>query len=137
MLTLFRATVGMHGSSDALLYFDGTLTFDELDARSDAFAESLLATGFSARDRVALYLQNDPSFVIALLGIWKAGGAAVVMNPMYRQREVNYLLSDSGATVLVCLDERYKDVITDVIAGGDSYLQHVFISSPRDDQTRD
>ncbi|WP_064689575.1 AMP-binding protein [Rhodococcus qingshengii] len=137
MLTLFRTAVGLRENSDAIRYFDGILTYGELDARSDAFAITLLATGFSARDRVALYLQNDPAFIIALLGTWKAGGAAVVINPMYRQREVTDLLSDSGATVLVCLDEAYEDVVADVIAVGSSHLQHVFISSPRDDQSRD
>ncbi|MFE7423323.1 class I adenylate-forming enzyme family protein [Rhodococcus sp. NPDC057529] len=136
MLALFAATVEAHGSDDAIRYFDGTLTFDELQARSDAFAVHLLAHGLSAGDRVALYLQNNPSFVIALLGAWKAGGAAVVVNPMYRQREVGYLLADSGATVLVCLDELY-DVVTDIVRGGETRLRHVVVSSPRDDQRRD
>jgi long-chain acyl-CoA synthetase len=137
MLALFRDTVDSHGTKNAVLYFDGALTFDELDTRSDGFAAHLLTNGFSGESRVALYLQNNPSFVIALLGVWKAGGAAVVVNPMYRQRELEYLLSDSGATVLVCLDELYQEVVTHVIASGKTQVKHVIISSPRDDQTRD
>jgi long-chain acyl-CoA synthetase len=45
----------------------------ELDELSDAFAVALLEEGLSAGDRVALYLQNVPQFVIGLLATWKAG----------------------------------------------------------------
>ncbi|UNB55998.1 AMP-binding protein [Mycolicibacterium sp. YH-1] len=137
MLTLFEVTVGTSGKGDAIKYFDGSLTFDQLDARSEAFAEHLVDNGFAHGDRVALYLQNDPSFFIALLGAWKAGGAVVVINPMYRQREVSYLLKDSAASMLVCLDELYESVIAEVLREGDTQVRHVVVTSPRDDQTRD
>ena len=52
---------------------------------------------------MGLYLQNVPQFVIGLVGTWKAGGIAVNINPMNRERELELLLHDSGARVLVCL----------------------------------
>ena len=64
-----------------------------------------------AGDRVALYLQNVPQFVIGMLATWKAGGIAVPVNPMNRARELEAVLSDSGARVLLCLESLYRDVV--------------------------
>ena len=61
----------------------------------------LLDGGSPAGDRVALYLQNVPQYVIAMLGTWKAGGICVAINPMNKARELDQMLSDSGAAVLV------------------------------------
>lgn len=137
ILSMFRETVRRHPQRPAILYFDGLLTFAELDRSSDAFAAHLLAGGFAAGDRLALYTQNDPGFVIALVGAWKAGGSVVVMNPMYRRREVEYLLADSGAVAVVCLDELYDDVVKEIIADGVSTLRQVIVLSARDHQSRD
>ena len=66
-------------------------------------------------DRVALYLQNVPQFVVALLAIWKLGAVAVPINPMLREREVAYLLADSEATALICLQELWHAVAAKVV----------------------
>ncbi|MGD9529097.1 MAG: class I adenylate-forming enzyme family protein [Pseudonocardia sp.] len=109
-LAMFRATVERNPDGDAIRYFDGRITYCELDELTDAFAAGLLDDGFAAGERVALYLQNVPQFVIGLVGTWKAGGIAVSINPMNRERELELLLTDSGATVLVCLEALYRDV---------------------------
>jgi long-chain acyl-CoA synthetase len=70
----------------------------------------LTEAGFAPGDRMGLYVQNDPAFVIGLLGAWKAGGAAVAINPMNKARELRHLLVDSGARALLCLDELYDAV---------------------------
>ena len=77
----------------------------------------LLAYGFSAGDRLAVYLQNVPQFVIAMVAAWKAGGVMVSINPMSRTRELSYLLKDSGATVLVALEALYDEVAREVVPG--------------------
>ncbi len=136
MLTMFRESVRRYADAPAIRYFDGTLTFAELDRRSDALAAHLIAHGFAKGDRLALYTQNDPGFVIGLLGAWKAAGSAIVMNPMYRRREVEYLLVDSGATALICLDELYHTVVKELVADGMLALRQVIVMSGRDHQTR-
>ena len=55
----------------------------------DAFAAGLADAGFSPGERVALFLQNVPQFIIAMLGTWKAGGIAVAVNPMNKDRELD------------------------------------------------
>jgi long-chain acyl-CoA synthetase len=134
-LSMFRATVERNPEGDVIRYFDGRITLRELDGLSDAFAAGLLESGFSAGDRVALYLQNVPQFVIALVGTWKAGGIAVSINPMNRGRELNLLLRDSGATVLVCLQGLYRDVAAAVV--GDTDVATVITTSELEYQTRD
>ncbi|GAB46974.1 class I adenylate-forming enzyme family protein [Mobilicoccus pelagius] len=137
MLDLFGSTVARHGGRPAVRYFDGTLTFRDLDERSSALAHHLLDQGFGAGDRLALYTQNDPAFLVGLLGTWKAGGVAVAVNPMNKARELTYLLTDSGAVALLCLDELWTDVAREVVEGGGTEVRIVVTVSASDDQARD
>jgi long-chain acyl-CoA synthetase len=133
-LAMFRAAVGRHPDGDAIRYFDGRISYRELDELTDAFAVGLRDAGLAVGDRVALYLQNVPQFVIGLVGTWKAGGIAVSINPMNRQRELELLLSDSGARVLVCLQGLYREVAAEVV--GRTSVQTVITTSELDHQTR-
>ena len=109
-LSMFRASVSRNPDGDIIRYFGGRITARELDELSDAFAVALTDLGVGAGDRVALYLQNVPQFVIGMLAAWKVGGIAVPVNPMNRARELDAVLRDSGARVLVCLQGLYRDV---------------------------
>jgi long-chain acyl-CoA synthetase len=133
-LAAFQATVERNPQGDAIRYFDGRITYRELDQLTDAFAAGLADSGFTKGDRVALYLQNVPQFVIGLVGTWKAGGIAVSINPMNRERELQQLLADSGARVLVCLQGLYRDVAASVI--GNTGVQTVITTSELEYQTR-
>ena len=133
-LAAFQATVERNPQGDAIRYFDGRITYRELDQLTDAFAAGLADSGFTKGDRVALYLQNVPQFVIAQIGTWKAGGIAVSINPMNRERELELLLTDSGARVLVCLQGLYRDVAASVI--GNTGVQTVITTSELEYQTR-
>jgi len=137
MLGLFRASAARAPGQVALRYFDGALTVSELDRASDALALVLLDRGFRRGDRLAIYTQNNPGFVISLLAAWKAGGGAVAVNPMNKSRELAFLLADSGATALLCLDSLYADVARDVIASGQTRVDTVVTTSELDWQTRD
>ena len=117
-LSMFRASVSRNPDGDIVRYFGGRITARELDELSDAFAVALAGLGVQAGDRVALYLQNVPQFVIAMLAAWKAGGIAVPVNPMNRARELDTVLRDSGARVLVCLEGLYRDVARAVVQDG-------------------
>ena len=123
-LSMFRASVSRNPDGDLIRYFGGRITARELDELSDAFAVALAGLGVRAGDRVALYLQNVPQFVIGMLATWKAGGIAVPVNPMNRARELDAVLRDSGARVLLCLQSLYRDVARSVVddAGQDTIV---------------
>ncbi|WP_286960140.1 MULTISPECIES: AMP-binding protein [Arsenicicoccus] len=137
VLAAFAATVARDGGAPAIRYFDGVLTYADLDARSSALAAHLVDEGFAAGDRLAVYTQNDPAFVVALLAAWKARGVAVMVNPMNKTDELAYLLGDSGATALVCLDELWESVAAPLVGSGATQVRCVITVAATDDQTRD
>ncbi|MBM9458910.1 AMP-binding protein [Nocardioides sp. zg-536] len=126
-LDMFRAGLAQDPEGDAVRYFDGALSRRELDEQSDALASGLLASGFAPGDRLAVYLQNVPQFVVAVIAAWKAGGVLVSINPMSRARELTYLLQDSGATALIALESLYDEVARDVVP--DSSVRLVLTTS--------
>jgi long-chain acyl-CoA synthetase len=113
-LSMFRAAAVRNPDGDIIRYFGGRITARELDELSDAFAVALADLGVRAGDRVVLYLQNVPQFVIGMLATWKVGGIPVPVNPMNRARELDAVLRDSGTRVLVCLQSLYRDVASQV-----------------------
>ena len=133
-LEMFKAGVTADPSGVAIKYFDGVLTRQELDEQSDALATGLLSKGFSAGDRLAVYLQNVPQFLVCMVGAWKAGGVMVSINPMSRVRELTYLLKDSGAKVLVCLEALYDEIAGDVVP--DTSVELVLTTSELEYQSR-
>ncbi|MDQ1632877.1 MAG: long-chain acyl-CoA synthetase [Frankiaceae bacterium] len=133
-LQMFEAGLAADPSGVAIAYFDGILTRAELDGQSDALATALLANGFTSGDRLAVYLQNVPQFLVCMVGAWKAGGVMVSINPMSRTRELSYLLKDSGAKVLVCLESLYDEVARDVVP--DTDVELVLTTSELEYQTR-
>jgi long-chain acyl-CoA synthetase len=79
---------------------DLRFTFAELDAAAARVATLLDKAGIEPGDRVGLMLPNTPAFAIAFYGIMYGGAVAVPMNPLLKDREVAYCLSNSGARAL-------------------------------------
>ena len=93
------------------LYFKGsTLSYGELERRSDALAAALLSLGIGSGDRVALIMPNSPQMVIGELGIWKAGAIAVPMNPLYTVHELEHALNECGAVLAIVLTPFYAKI---------------------------
>jgi long-chain acyl-CoA synthetase len=90
--------------------FDRRISYRALGDLSDRFAGSLVRQGLRPGDRVAIMLPNQPQFVVAAYGIWKAGGVLVQTNPLYKGRDLAFNLKDSGARFLVGLSRLYKEV---------------------------
>ncbi|AHH95591.1 AMP-binding protein [Kutzneria albida] len=116
MLAVFRLSAAESPERVAVRYFDSALTYADLDRLSDALAVHLLDNGFQRGDRIAVQLQNMPQFAIAVLAGWKAGGILVPVNPMYTERELTTILTDSGATAVVGLERLWDKVIAPSVA---------------------
>lgn len=114
-LSMFKASLARSPGSPLIHYFDASVSMAEADRMSDALACGLRDLGIGQGDRVALYLQNVPQFLLAMLAGWKAGATLVSINPMNKARELEVLLADSGAKVLVCLESLYADVAASVV----------------------
>jgi long-chain acyl-CoA synthetase len=118
-LEMFRATAERRPDGVAMHYFDNPIAYRELDELSDALAAGLADRGLEPGDRVALYLQNVPQFVMAMLAAWKAGAIVVTINPMLKSRELTTLLTDSRARALVALESLWHEVGKGVVPGTD------------------
>ena len=134
-LAAFRAAVATGPQRPMLVYFDSVVTYGDVDRMSDAFAAALTDRGFRRGDRIALYLQNIPQYVIALLAAWKVGAIAVAINPMLTPREVSKLLDDSSPSVLVALDELHTPELAEVL--NNSTVRWVITTSASDRQAAD
>lgn len=116
-LSLFRAAALENATRPCLLWPEGRLSYAEVDEASDALAVALLERGVEAGDRVGVFLQNQPEFVITLLGAWKAAGILVPINPMLKESELRYQLSDSGTRALVSDAALFHSVGAAAVAG--------------------
>lgn len=103
-------------SAPAIYYFEEKITFEQLNEYASRFATLLERWGIGKGDRVALYLQNNPQFLIALYAAWKRGAVVVPLNPMLKEKELEYHLNDSGAKALVCLESLYEVYGRNVVA---------------------
>jgi long-chain acyl-CoA synthetase len=79
---------------------DAQLSYAQLDTASQHIAGLLAARGIGPGDRVGIMLPNVPHWGILYYGVLRAGAVAVPMNPLLKEREVAYYLSDSGAGLL-------------------------------------
>jgi long-chain acyl-CoA synthetase len=89
------------GEKAAIVWNDKEYSFKDLDSMSNKFAHALLEKGLTKGDRVCIFMQNSPEFVVSHFGIIKAGCITVPLNVMYRKRELVHMVNDSGATVMV------------------------------------
>jgi len=133
--TAFHAHMHTRSDTPIVHYFDTHMLFDELDTASSALATVLRERGFVQGDRLAIYTQNNPAFVIGLLATWKAGGIAVPINPMNKACELDYLLDNSGARALLCLDTLYVDVAQEVLKNRSTQVTTVIICSALNGQS--
>jgi long-chain acyl-CoA synthetase len=129
-LDMFKASLRGAGERPLIHYFESTLTLNEVDRITDAYAVALRDLGVNPGDRVASYLQNVPQFLLTMLAAWKAGAIMISINPMWREREISIVLNDSEAAALVTLESLYGDVAASVVP--DTHVHAVITTSELD-----
>ncbi|WP_328685222.1 non-ribosomal peptide synthase/polyketide synthase [Streptomyces sp. NBC_00343] len=82
-----------------------SLSYAELDARSDAVARGLVARGVGRESRVGLCLPRGVEMVTAVLAVWKAGGAYVPLDPEYPSERLAFMVGDSDAELVLVAEE--------------------------------
>ncbi|HZU69586.1 MAG TPA: long-chain-fatty-acid--CoA ligase [Ktedonobacteraceae bacterium] len=87
--------------NEAVLFQDENVTYRELDALVNAFANALLDLGIGRGQQVCLFMANRPEYLISWFGIIRAGAVASPMNPSYKEREVAYQLNNSEAVAVI------------------------------------
>jgi long-chain acyl-CoA synthetase len=103
-----------------------SMTFAELDRMSAHMAAWLQSRGLRPGARVAIMLPNVLQYPVAMAAVLRAGYTIVNVNPLYTARELQHQLVDSGAEVLVVL-ENFAHTAADVVAN--TGVKHVVVAS--------
>ena len=113
----------------AFNFYGREIPFREFDRRTSQLARALIDFGLKKGDRVSLFLENSPQFVIGYFAILKAGGVVVAANPMFKEEELKYELMDAGARIIIAQDILYPKVRNVRKEAG---LSHVILTSYHD-----
>jgi long-chain acyl-CoA synthetase len=101
---VFDHVVAQFGPRPAYTCMGKSISFAELDAKSAAFGAFLQGRGLKKGARVALMMPNVLQYPVCLFGILRAGCTVVNTNPLYTPRELEHQLTDSGAEMLVVVE---------------------------------
>ncbi len=126
---LLEESFRTHASNPFSVCMDRWMTYGELDRRSAALGAYLQSLGLAPGARVAIMLPNIPQFGVTMAAVLRAGYTCVNVNPLYTARELEHQLKDSGATVIVIL-ENFAHTLSEVIDR--TTVQHVVMASMGD-----
>ena len=95
----------------ALIYYGSSMTYAALQREAEALAGYLQQRcGVKRGDRVLLYAQNCPQFIIGYYAILRADGVVVPVNPMNKSSELTHYIGDSDARVAIAAQELYPEI---------------------------
>ncbi|MHB8916955.1 MAG: class I adenylate-forming enzyme family protein [Desulfocucumaceae bacterium] len=89
----------------ATVWQSGQLTYEQLNAKVNQVGWLLKKLGVQKGERVAVQLLNVPEFIFSYYAIFRIGAIMVPINPIYRKREIEYIIRDSGPKVLITAPE--------------------------------
>lgn len=98
---LFETKVEMLPEAAAVVQGKRQLSYRELNARAENLAHSLRQRGVGAEEVVAICLKPSPEMMVSILGVLKAGGACLPLDPSYPKDRLKYVLDDSRVKVLL------------------------------------
>jgi natural product biosynthesis luciferase-like monooxygenase protein/amino acid adenylation domain-containing protein len=98
---LFERCVDAKPSAVAIVHEGGELTYDELNRNANRLAHFLISKGVRLGERVAVCAERSPEMVTALLGVIKAGGVYVPLDPSYSRERLSYILDDSHPAFII------------------------------------
>ena len=98
---LFQAQVRSRPEAAAVIFGDAPLSYGELDQHAGQLASELLRLGVGPGALVGLCLERSPLMIVAILGVLKAGGASLPLDPAYPAERLRFMLADAQPTVLI------------------------------------
>lgn len=92
------------------IFKGATVTYKEMDEQTDRLAAGLASLGVKRGTPVGVFMPNIPQFVLAFYAILKAGGVVVAFNPLYKAREIEHQLNDSGLEIMIAMSSFYETI---------------------------
>ncbi len=118
---LFEAQVKRTPGNTAVIYQDTKLTYTELNERANQLAQQLRNSGVGPETIVGVIMDRSLEMVIALLGVMKAGGAYLPLDPTYPEERLKFIIEDAQPKVILTADnyEQNRGSDPDLIYGSD------------------
>ena len=110
----------------AIESMDQSFSYDELNRLSIQFASYLQSLNLPEGSRIGIMFPNVTQYLVAMLGVLRAGFVVVNINPLYTPRELEHQLNDSQASVLI-LSENFAHIYQQI--AGHTSLTQVIVSS--------
>jgi long-chain acyl-CoA synthetase len=129
LVQLMEESFQKYATRPAYSFMGKEVTYAQTDSLSGAFAAYLQGLGLAKGDRVAIMMPNVPQYPVAVAAILRAGYVVVNVNPLYTPRELEHQLKDSGAKVIVIV-ENFANTLEQCIAA--TPVQHVVLASMGD-----
>ncbi len=123
---VFEESATKFATRPAFTCMGKSITFADLDRLSAAFGVYLQANGCKKGTRVALMMPNILQYPVCLFGTLRAGCTVVNVNPLYTARELEHQLTDSGAEVIVVV-ENFARTVAEVL--GRTKVRRVIVTS--------
>ncbi|MGC4059509.1 MAG: long-chain-fatty-acid--CoA ligase [Aquabacterium sp.] len=114
---------------DMAAFMGSHLKFEQIDELSRTMAAWLQGRGLAKGARVALMMPNVPQYMVAIAAVLRAGYVVVNVNPLYTPRELEHQLKDSGAEVIVIL-ENFATTLQEVVSR--TNVKHIVLASMGD-----
>ena len=119
-----------------IVFYDTPVTFGEFEREATRIAGYLQhECGVKAGDRVLLYMQNSPQWMLAFYGILRANAVVVPVNPMNMTDELRHYVADAGATTAFVAQDllaQMQPLQGDAVATGESRLSHLIVATYSD-----
>jgi len=115
LVALLEESFKKYAALPAYRFMGKTVTFAQVDEASRALAAYLQAQGLNPGDRVALMMPNVPQYPVAVAAVLRAGYVVVNVNPLYTPRELEHQLKDSGAKLMIMV-ENFATTLQQVLA---------------------
>ncbi len=105
--SVFEAVGRERADATAVIYLGTRYSYGRLRHLAERFAAGLIDLGVSPGDRVMLYIPNSVHWIVAWLGILRAGGVCVPITPIYTPHDLIYIANDCGAETILCADTNF------------------------------
>lgn len=133
MHELFELNASKHPTATALIFEKQSLTYQELNEKSNQLAHYLLALPIQPGAFVGLCMDRSIEMLVGLLAVFKAGAAYVPLDPGYPTSRLEYMLNDSGVDIILTSaalalelnkNNQYKAICLDEVAVAETIAQH-------------
>jgi long-chain acyl-CoA synthetase len=115
---MYKTAAELYGDADFLIYKDERLSFNDLYQQASEFAQALINDyEVTSGDKVVIVMRNYPEWIIAFIAITSIGAIAVPVNAWLQKDELDYVIDNSDAKLVITDDKRYSIL-------QDSFLQN-------------